>query len=357
MVHRVTIFHSRISDSPKNTTFAQEYTTSSIMAPSRVDDSSDDSNYLVRNDKATVYLIDTIHPDAIEYAKTKFNLIIPSDPECQHWRQKATSILVRGSYVTVDDIKRSPNLIAIGKQGVGIDKIDQTACAERRIAILNTPGANAQAVAEMVLALTMAVAREIRSIAMRQLLSVPLAKEQCSGQTIYGKTIGILGMGNIGKKVAEMFRGAFNAQIVAYDPFMAAGAWSDIKHRRVSTVDEVLEVADVLTIHVPLTTGTRDLISYKELSLMKRNAILINAARGGIVHEGDLKKALEDGLIWGAGLDCHEEEPPTREKYAGLWDNLNVVSTPHVGAATSDTQFITAKAAIDNLYKYLQTVA
>ena len=87
---------------------------------------------------------------------------------------------------------------------------------------------------------------------------------------------------------------------------------------------------------------------------MKRTAILINAARGGIVHEEDLQRAMSENLIWGAGLDCHEEEPPSRQKYEGLWDNLNVVSTPHVGAATADTQFITAKAAIDNLYKHLQ---
>lgn len=323
------------------------------MAPSRIEDSSDEDVQGTGHKEATVYMIDTMHPDAMEYAKTKFNLILPSDPECRNWRQNATALLVRGSYVTAEDIKCSPNLIAIGKQGVGIDKIDQSACAERRIAILNTPGANAQAVAEMVLALTMAVARQIRSIAIRQLLSVPLAKEQCSGLTIHGKTIGILGMGNIGRKVAEMFKGAFNAKIVAYDPFMPAHAWSGIPHQRVSTVQEVLESADVLTIHVPLTAETRDLISYKELSLMKREAILINAARGGIVQEDDLQRALKEGLIWGAGLDCHGQEPPTRERYASLWDNLNVVSTPHVGAATSDTQFITAKAAIDNLYKYL----
>lgn len=302
-------------------------------------------------------MIDTLHPDAMDYAKSKFNVILPTDPECKNWRQNATSLLVRGSYVTAQDIDTSPNLIAIGKQGVGIDKIDQAACAQRKIAILNTPGANAQAVAEMVLALTMAVAREIRSIAMRQLSSKPLAKEQCSGLTIYGKTVGILGMGNIGRRVAEIFRGAFNAEIVAYDPFMPANAWAGIAHKRVTTVEEVLGVADVLTIHVPLTSETRDLIAYKELSMMKSTAILINAARGGIVHEEDLQRALEKGVIWGAGLDCHEQEPPTRQKYERLWDNLNVVSTPHVGAATADTQYLTAKAAIDNLYKYLQTLA
>lgn len=299
-------------------------------------------------------MIDTLHPKAMEYAQSLFNVILPTDKECGNWRQNAQYLLVRGSYVTAEDVNASPRLLAIGKQGVGIDKINQQACKERQIQILNTPGANAQAVAEMVLTLTMAVARQIRFITISQLSQQPLPKEACSGQTLHGKTIGILGMGNIGKKVAEIFKGAFNAKIVAYDPFMPIDAWSHIPHQRVSTVSEVLEVADVLTIHVPLLPATRGLISYKELSSMKRSAILINAARGGIVDEGDLQRALSEGLIWGAGLDCHEEEPPTRETYERLWENLNVVSTPHVGAATSDTQFITAKAAIDNLYNFIE---
>jgi len=89
---------------------------------------------------------------------------------------------------------------------------------------------------------------------------------------------------------------------------------------------------------------------------MKRTAILINAARGGIVNEDDLGRALQEKLIWGAGLDCHEQEPPSPEKYGNLWENLNVVSTPHIGAATADTQLITATAAIDNLNAYLTSL-
>lgn len=325
------------------------------MAPARDSDLFDDLTPVVSKNKPTVYMIDKLHPAAMEYAQTLFNVVLPTDSECQNWRQNAKYLLVRGSYVTSDDIAASPNLLAIGKQGVGIDKIDQNACGTRGISILNTPGANAQAVAEMVLTLTMAVARQIRYISMSQLSQKPLPKEACSGQTLYKKTIGILGMGNIGKKVAEIFRGAFNAEIVAYDPFMPADAWSDITHRRVSTVPEVLAAADVLTIHVPLLPATRGLISYKEFCSMKRTAILINAARGGIVDEDDLHRAVSEGLIWGAGLDCHEEEPPSREKYERLWENLNVVSTPHVGAATSDTQYITAKAAIDNLYQHIHS--
>jgi len=305
--------------------------------------------------KPTLYIIDKFPPAAIKYARSLFNVVLPEDEEFRDWRENATAILIRNSYLTAEDISRCPKLVAVGKHGVGIDKLDQSACAARGIKILNTPGANARAVAELVLTLTMTVARQIRSITIRQTLA-PVPKESCSGLTLYRKRIGILGMGHIGRTVAEIFRGAFDADIIAYDPFMPENAWPHIIHSRAKTYEEVIAVSDVLTVHMPLTPETRDLISYAELSRMKPTAILINAARGGIVNEHDLERALFEGLIWGAGLDCHNEEPPTKEKYSKMWENLNVVSTPHIGAATADTQLTCAKMAMDNVLEYLKTL-
>ena len=256
--------------------------------------------------------------------------------------------------MTADDIASCPNLTAIGKHGVGIDKIDQEACAKRGIKILNTPGANARDVAELVLALTMAVARDIRSITVRQ-MSKPVPKETCNGLTLYGKTIGIIGMGNIGRTVAEIFRGAFDADVVACDVFMSDDAWPHIPHTRVQTTQEVLERADIISVHVPLTKETANMISYDQIRSMKQDAILINAARGGIVNEADLGRALSEGHLWGAGLDCHEQEPPTLEKYGALWEHLNVISTPHIGAATTRAQTASAMAAVNNLYQHVKT--
>ncbi|KAL2071028.1 hypothetical protein VTL71DRAFT_12263 [Oculimacula yallundae] len=304
--------------------------------------------------KPTVYMIDRLHPQAVKHARDLFNLITPEDPKFQDWNQKATAVLMKSSYMTKERLDTIPHLMAIGKQGVGIDKIDQNACEVRGVKILNTPGANARAVAELVLALTMAVARQVRSITVRQMEGA-ISKETIAGLTLHRKKIGILGMGNIGRTVAEIFHGAFDAEIIAYDPFMPANAWPHIPHTRASTYAEVIREADVLTVHVPLTDETRDLISYDEMKGMKPNAIIINAARGGIVNESDLCRALKENLIWGAGLDCHEQEPPTHTKYAELWENLNVVSTPHIGAATEDTQIATAKAAVDNLHAYLMS--
>ena len=309
-----------------------------------------------RSDNATVYLLDTLHPEATKRAQSLFNAILPSDPKHSEWRGKAEYLIIRGSYLTAEDVQACKNLKAIGKQGVGIDKIDGGACRARGIKIFNTPGVNAQAVAETVLSLTMSVAREVGRITALQSAGFSVPKETCSGLIINKKTIGIVGMGNIGRKVAQIFQGGLGCRIVAYDPLLPKDAWEDIAHTRADTLEEVLRASDVVTLHVPLIPQTRCLISYEQFKIMKPTSILINAARGGIVHEADLERALREGLIWGAGLDCHEHEPPIKEIYGSLWETGRVVSTPHIGAATAETQMETAMAAVDRLYDYIQTV-
>lgn len=203
----------------------------------------------------------------------------------------------------------------------------------------------------------MSVAREVGRITALQSQGTKVPKETCSGLIINKKTIGIVGMGNIGQRVARIFQGGLGCTVVAYDPLLPKDAWADIPHIRAETLEDVLTASDVLTLHIPLLPQTRGLVSYPQLQLMKKNAIVINTARGGIINESDLERALEEGLIWGAGLDCHEQEPPTKEKYGGLWATGRVVSTPHVGAATGETQMETAMAAVDRLYDYIKTVS
>ncbi|KAH7024553.1 D-3-phosphoglycerate dehydrogenase [Microdochium trichocladiopsis] len=311
----------------------------------------------------TVYVLDPWYPKAIARARKLFSkVILHTDPDFAGWQQKARAILVRGSSITAFDVAKCPNLVAIGKHGVGIEKIDQAACAERNIKILNTPGANAQAVAEVVVALALSVARNIPAIYTRQVAGgEAVHKQTCSGLTLHRKTVGVVGMGNIGRCVARILQRGFDAEIVAYDPYMPAsastdGPWSEIPHRRVDSVAEMLGIVDVLTVHVPLTAETRDMIAYQELCSMKSTAIVLNGSRGGIVNEDDLERALREGKIWGAGLDAHEQEPPTRERYGKLWELPNVVSTPHIGAATEDAQLASAIGAVDNLYNYLVTL-
>lgn len=321
------------------------------MAPALLVDSPRDGSPESDHRRPTVYLLDTFSEDAITHARKLFDVITTDSPKHKEWREKAEFLLVRSSSLSAADIASCPNLRAVGKQGSGVDKIDAKACAARGIPILNTPGVNAHAVAELVLALTMSVARDIPRINAKQTAGLRVPKETCSGLVLHGKALGVIGMGHIGRTVAKMFRGAFDSPLIAYDPFMPADAWSDVPHIRATTVEEVLRSTDIVTIHVPLTDQTRDLITYTELSMMKPTAILINAARGGIVNEDDLDRALAKGLIWGAGLDCHEQEPPSKEKYGRLWER-RVVSTPHIGAATAQTQRETAIAAINSLHGF-----
>lgn len=320
------------------------------MAPSLL---SDDPLPASPANKPTVYLLDTFHPEVMAFCKKNFNAITADNSENSSWRQNARYILVRSSFVTAEDINAAPNLLAIGKQGVGIEKIDAEACRERGIPILNTPGVNAQAVAEQVLTLTMAVARQVGHILSEQSSGILVPKEKCSGLTIQGKTIGILGMGNIGKVVAQIFQGGLGARIIGYDPFLPEKAWPDIPHTRARCLEDIWAEADVITVHMPLTPQTRGLIAYPQLRAMKKTAIVINTARGGIVDEGDLERALTEHLISGAGLDCHEQEPPSKERYGGLW-NMGVVSTPHIGAATSEAQVLTGMTAAKRLLEFAQ---
>ncbi|KAL0931564.1 uncharacterized protein CTRU02_214299 [Colletotrichum truncatum] len=323
------------------------------MAPGIVSDHSTD---ILPDIKPTVYVLDSFQPEVIAFCEENFNAIFPGQPEHAKWKENAQFLLMRSSRLTAEDVAACPNLLAIGKQGVGIDKIDADACSARGIKIFNTPGVNARAVAELVLTLTTAVARQVGSITKRQNSGILVPKEKCSGLILHRKKIGILGMGNIGKSVAQIFRGAFEATVIAYDPYLPSEAWAEIPHQRAKSVEEVLSASDIVTVHMPLTSTTKDLIGYDQFKIMKKTAIVINTARGGIINEADLEEALSEGLIWGAGLDCHEQEPPSQEKYGSLWE-AGAISTPHIGAATRETQVQTGMAAATRLLDYAKSRA
>jgi D-3-phosphoglycerate dehydrogenase len=155
---------------------------------------------------------------------------------------------------------------------------------------------------------------------------------------LFEKTVGIVGMGNIGTQAARKWRGVCSANIIAYDPLAPKEAWADIPHRRAAALQALVKEADVVTLHVPLLPSTRGLIGEKELSLMKYNAILVNTARGGLVDETALLEELKKGKLWGAVLDAMETEPPTTAAYPELLSLDNVILTPHIGASTVETQ-------------------
>lgn len=299
--------------------------------------------------KPKVYVLDPYHADAITLLQSQSHLesVLPSDPRKEHWHEDATAIIVRSdSRITASDIASAPHLQLIVKQGVGVDNIDLTAAKVHGVGVYNTPALNSETVAELVLASTLAVARRLVEYDWKLRGGHKIVRSEMLGISLYRKTIGVVGMGNIGKIVAQKFAGACNAHIVAYDPVAPPTAWEDIPHKRVDELDELLRCSDVVTLHVPLLDSTRNMIGPSQLAAMRQDAILVNAARGGVVDEAALLETLKSGKLWGVVLDACETEPPTKEVYGAFLDRGNVLLTPHIGASTRENQSNSGTAVI-----------
>jgi D-3-phosphoglycerate dehydrogenase len=199
--------------------------------------------------------------------------------------------------------------------------------------VLNTPESTTESVAELVVGLMIAVARKI-AWCDRQVRSGKWPKSEAMGVELAGKTLGVVGYGRIGRRVAEIAY-AMGMKVVAYDVIPIPEEILAKAGARLTSLEEVLQTADVITLHVPLTPETRHLIDASKLEMMKPTAILINASRGEVIDEEALYNALKDGRIAGAGLDVFEKEPPTGSKLLTL---DNAVLTPHIGAQTREAQ-------------------
>jgi D-3-phosphoglycerate dehydrogenase / 2-oxoglutarate reductase len=225
-------------------------------------------------------------------------------------------------------MKKASKLKVISKYGIGIDNIDVQAASERNIIVTNTPTANNDAVADLTFGLMLALARRIPE-ADRETKAGNWKKY--IGASIWGKKVGIVGLGKIGKQVAKRARG-FNMEILGYDIFRNEEFAQKYGVKHVD-LEELLKKADYVTIHTPLNENTRNLISQQELEMMKHDAFLINTSRGGIVNEGALYQALKEGLINGAALDAYTEEPPENSPLKEL---DNIIMTSHNGAYTKE---------------------
>ena len=212
--------------------------------------------------------------------------------------------------------------------------------------------------AELALALMLTLARNIPSIDRRIRAGETVTKAEAGaiGIQLTGRTFGIIGGGNIGYTLAKMLSGAFDAKIYLYDPVLTetqAQKWADLlpssKLVRVDSVDDMMPHIDVLSLHVPLLESTRGIIGEKQLRAMQPHAIVVNTARGGVIDEPALLKALDEKWIAAAGIDAYAIEPPTTANYAELIAHDRVVSLPHIGAASLDVIRITAIAVIDHL--------
>ena len=224
-------------------------------------------------------------------------------------------------------LEKTDRLKVISRYGVGVDNVDLEACKEKGIVVTNTPGANSVSVAELALALMLALARQIPEAVQ----NVQQGKwPRFSGISLEGKTIGILGLGAIGKQLARRLAG-FDCRIIAYDPF-ADAQYAQANGITLAGMDEVISAADFLSLHLPLTPDTKGMVNEVFLSKMKKGSFLINTARGEVVDETALLSSLESGHLCGAGLDAFATEPP--DPTNPLLRLPQVVATPHLGAQT-----------------------
>ena len=243
------------------------------------------------------------------------------------------AIVVRsGTKLTADIIEKADNLKIIGRAGVGVDNVDIDAATKKGIIVMNAPGGNTISTCEQTLALILAAARNIAP-AYSSLKNKKWERSKFKGTELYSKVLGVIGLGRIGKEVVKRAI-SFGMEVLVYDPFVS----QEIAERtgvKLAELKDILKTSDFITIHTPLTEETKDLISYKELSLMKPKAFIINCARGGIVNEEALYDALKAKKIGGAALDVFSKEPPLDSK---LLELDNILVTPHLGASTDEAQ-------------------
>jgi D-3-phosphoglycerate dehydrogenase len=218
-------------------------------------------------------------------------------------------------------------LRVLARHGAGLDGVDIAECTRRGIVVANVPGANAEAVADMAMALMLAVARHVPG---GDSSTKAGRWENTYGRDMFEATLGLLGLGRIGKGVARRGRG-FSMRVLAYDPYFDEGFAAGHGIERADSIEQVMREADFVSVHMPLMPETRGCINAERIALMKPTAILVNTARGAIVNEGALADALEAGRIFGAGLDVYAAEPPTNSR---LLKCPRTVTMPHVSSNT-----------------------
>jgi len=260
------------------------------------------------------------------------------------------AILRSGVKITPESLEGNTRLKAIVRAGVGTDNIDKAAATRRGIVVMNTPAGNTVSTAEHAFALMLALSRNVPA-AYQSLIEGRWDRSKFMGTQLAGKTLGIVGMGRIGREFASRAI-AFDMKVVAFDPFLTDEQAHALGVSRVASVDELLPQIDYLTVHTPLTPETKGLIGMSQLDKVKPGLRVINAARGGIYDNDALVEGLKSGKLGGVALDVYENEPCTDNPLFGM---PGVVCTPHLGASTEEAQTQVAVEGIHLLINYLKT--
>ncbi|PJI40335.1 hydroxyacid dehydrogenase [Ferrovibrio sp.] len=280
-------------------------------------------------ERPKVLVADEIHPEGIALLRQSADILVNRSDI-----SSADAIIVRTFRVGSEVIRQAKNLKVIGKHGAGVDNIDIPAATDAKIPVLNTPGgANALAVAEGAVALILAAVRYLRTA--HDMVTAGLYAERSSllAGHLTEKTLGLVGLGNIGSLVAGILRRGFSMHVIVFDPYLNAEQAKDAGVSLVGSLKELLSAADVVSLHVPLTPETRGMIGERELALMKPDAVIVNTARGGLIDEEALASALKNGRLRGAGVDVFEQEPPRPDN--PLFSAPNILLSPHSAGITT----------------------
>jgi D-3-phosphoglycerate dehydrogenase len=303
---------------------------------------------------ATVLISDKLEPAGLQLLRDAGLQLdersgLKDDPLREALRGSDAVIVRSGTQLSSEYLDQPGRLRVIVRAGVGVDNIDVAAATRRGILVMNTPGGNTISTAEHTIAMLLALARHIPAAA-ASMCQGKWERGKFVGSQLAGKTLGVIGLGRIGREVARRAAG-LDMKIVGFDPFLSPDRAAQLGIESVADIDLLLPRCDFLTVHTPLTEETRDLLNAERLGRLKKGARVLNCARGGIINEAALVSALKSGHLAGAALDVFVQEPPGEHPLLSL---PNVVVTPHLGASTTEAQESVAIEAAQLLIDYLK---
>lgn len=298
-----------------------------------------------------ILVLDGVDKIAIDLLKDGFEVDVKntiSPEELKETIKNYSGLIVRSQTKVTAEIINSSNLKIIGRAGVGVDNIDVDAATRKGIIVVNSPDGNTIAAAEHTLALISSLARHIPN-ANQSLKAGEWKRKEYTGIELYKKTLGVIGLGRIGSHVAKVCK-AMGMNLIGYDPFVNK-AKAEEMGITISTLDKIFTEADFITIHVPLTQETKNLINIDTMKKMKKSVRIVNCSRGGIINESDLAYAIENNIIAGAAIDVFEKEPLKDSPLQKIHDKL--IITPHLGASTEEAQINVAIDVAEQIKSFL----
>ena len=305
-----------------------------------------------------IVITEFMDPKAVEETAQNYDVhydsqLVDKPDELKTLLADARGLVVRNrTRVDAQLLSSAPRLKVVGRLGVGLDNIDLEACEARGVTVCPATGANDAAVAEWVIATAMLLLRGA-FLFNTQMLNGAWPRTAAMGHETAGKTLGLVGFGQIARYTARLAH-SLGMNVVAYDPYVPAddNCWKSIT--RIDDLFALLRTADIVSLHVPLNDTTRHLLDDEAIAQMKKGAILVNAARGGVLDENALVAAMKSGRIQGAALDVYETEPLTASSAAKFTDLPNLVLTPHIAGVTIESNQRVSQVTMENVRRVLE---